>query len=410
MSEHTRSKSKSGCEDSVRFVDLPEHLKVPYKTTSIPPQILKLLSVCLNMDPSLRPKSAAEILVFLESIPGLEHDAHTPSKSDIGLHWPRTFFSHRQSGGKKEQFSEVSVEDLCFVSDLNNIGIILKLNIEKTTPKVGTIGGRTSTVSDAMLLDASVKCFEAALQIEPSSPVVLQNLGHAFFLQGRYSESIEVYQRCETYLNSGELQINLALSYDGVGQLDDALSAYQAASALLNGNVGVMSNCGIIYLQKGQYKQAEQILTSAMNADLSNYNIAYNLGLALYFSEKMNEAIEVFESCLQHNPLDFDALCCYGMAFTKLERFHEALFAFRKAAKCRPDNTGVLFNLGYCCMKAHLYDEALVAFEEVLENDPSDMEAINLIGDILSLLGRQDHAVEKYLEAQRLHSKDLLTL
>ena len=61
-------------------------------------------------------------------------------------------------------------------------------------------------------------------------------------------------------------------------------------------------NLGIIYLKKGQYRQAEQHFKQAVEKNRSFAEGYYNLGLVYVSTNRRSQAVEAFEKALFYKP------------------------------------------------------------------------------------------------------------
>jgi len=431
------SRSRRGSEESAFRMALEDNeeqspkpvIRTP-KGLEIPPEILEVLTRCFNKNAMSRPKSFSEIIELLDGASkgfqiandqkpkiGLAIDVLSAALPAIKIrthemNGPGQPMPRRASKEEGMQHSFKQLMNLQYACFMNNLGIILQRDISvEQTQQFTALALQHTAFSNALLLQASAECFLAALKVESRSPTFLLNLGHVRYLQARYEDSINLCLKCQENNNSAEVQMLLALSLQKIGEMDRAMEAYESAMFFCHGNSGVLSNCGILFLKKKQYKEAEDYFKQALNADSSNYHITFNLGLLYYHIENFSEAIEIFESCLQRNQDDFEVLCSLAMALTKAARLPESLIVYKNALHLQPEHTGVLFNIATNMMEEKLYTEALKIFEKVVELDPTDIDAFNNIGNILSLLGQHNLAVEKYREAYSLYSpQNQLTL
>ncbi|HEV2381600.1 MAG TPA: tetratricopeptide repeat protein [Terriglobia bacterium] len=99
---------------------------------------------------------------------------------------------------------------------------------------------------------------EAALDLDPLSPVVLAFLGHCMVLERRYDEAVEQLQ--ETVERDPEYwmaQLMLAGAYAFQGQYDKALPIIQSAERALGSNPMVLGPAGLMYGRLGNLSEAE---------------------------------------------------------------------------------------------------------------------------------------------------------
>jgi len=103
---------------------------------------------------------------------------------------------------------------------------------------------------------------------------------------------------------SPEEHLNLGVSYEKKGELDNALKEYQEASGKLPDAYLFMGN---IYFQKKEYDEAEAYYKKAIKKDRNNAD-AYNNLAWLYYTknEKLDEAEKLALKAMELNPAKKD--------------------------------------------------------------------------------------------------------
>ena len=89
------------------------------------------------------------------------------------------------------------------------------------------------------------------------------------------------------------------------------------------------------------------------------------------------KAVESYKEYLSVDENDNDAEAHYnlGQTYNGLNLYTEAVREYRQATKVRPDDAAIYYDLGLALMRLAQYDEAASAFSKSLELDPQNFRA-----------------------------------
>ena len=121
-------------------------------------------------------------------------------------------------------------------------------------------------------------------------------------------------------------------------------------------------------------------LLTVWKIEPENGNITLCLGHVYYGLKNLSRAEEMFEQALVIAPDHFGALYNLGAVRTEAEKYPAAVKTFARLTELVPHHVNAWTKLGYCYMKMDENAQAKAAFETVLENDPSNKEALNNLG------------------------------
>ncbi len=209
---------------------------------------------------------------------------------------------------------------------------------------------------------------------------------------------------------------------------------------------------GVVHLELGQVKEAEEVLRRAYEIYPKNIRAAFNFAIALYRLNKMQEASEIYERIIKMDPTYTGA---YNNLSQILERqsgtFDRRKRLFVEAIHHNPRRHTLRYNYGVNLERENLIDEAeeqymaaldidpdfslarkrldilrsqgeepvensvksLDALVAALEKDPDNYELHYECGKILENLGQIDLAIERFQDALALspgHSGTLFQL
>jgi len=227
------------------------------------------------------------------------------------------------------------------------------------------------------------------------------------------------------------LQQGLALHQQG--KLEAAEEVYRHILILHPKHFDSLQLLGIIFLQTGNYLQALDFLSKAIQINPSFSSCYYNRGIVLQELHRLDEALSNYDSAIsveadyaeayfnrgnvlhEMNRLD-EALSSYdkaisiqpnfaefysnrGNALKKLKRLEEALSSYDQAISIKADYAEVHYNSGIVLQELHRLDEALFSYDKAILIKADFAEAYFNRGDVLKELKRLDEALSSYDQA-----------
>jgi tetratricopeptide (TPR) repeat protein len=128
---------------------------------------------------------------------------------------------------------------------------------------------------------------------------------------------------------------------------------------------------GVVHLELGQVKEAEEVLRRAYEISPKNIRIAFNFAVSLYRFNKMQEASEIYERIIKMDPTYTGA---YNNLCQILEQqsgtFDRRKRLFVDAIHYNPRRHTLRYNYGINLEKENLIDEAEEQYMEALDIDP----------------------------------------
>ena len=199
----------------------------------------------------------------------------------------------------------------------------------------------------------------AAVRIATATMVVIiLALACAAFVQTRYwrnSETLWTHALAVTS-NNDFAHNNLAYLLVDRGELDDAISHFEAAAEIRSRKTDPHYNVGSAFVEmnladalarKGQSDEAMFHYQQAIRLEPNYADAYYNRGNVLFAKGRIDEAITDWEKTLQLQPKDADAHTCLGNAFLCQGSPKEAIAQYEMAVALGPQDPHSRNNLGW---------------------------------------------------------------
>jgi tetratricopeptide (TPR) repeat protein len=216
---------------------------------------------------------------------------------------------------------------------------------------------------------AAAASFRRALESNPNSLTVLQDLGAALVRMGKWSEAASV------------------LAPLAVARPDSFLVAYLNALALQNSQ---------------HSKDAEIQARRALALDSHSSDAYTLLGITLSSQGRFDEAINELSRAVEIDPNSFDAELYLGRSRYARSDTAGAAAALRRAVSLRPDDSEARFFLGTVLEVAGDQDGATRQYQELQRVSPNDPRGYVGLGGILGKAGKNEEALEQLRKAREL--------
>ncbi len=149
------------------------------------------------------------------------------------------------------------------------------------------------------------------------------------------------------------------------GQLEDALSRYQSALALVPGRPSILANLGVTQCRLGRWADAVTTLTQATQAD----------------------------------PAHRDAWVALGLSHEAMSNWAGAVHALQKGVALGASTAQLQLSLALCLLRLDRPDDALKALDKALALDPTLAEAWSQRGSLLRDAGQNQEAARCFEQA-----------
>ncbi len=190
--------------------------------------------------------------------------------------------------------------------------------------------------------------------------------------------------------------------YYEMGNPQKALINYKKAVDLNPYYFTYYYNPGVIYFQKGRYKEAVEFLSKAITTKIE-YSFNFISSSRVYFPlliEPLKFETEVKVYLREGLVRCFKLLI---LSHYKLNNYTKMIYMAKKAVSAGLDDDGFFYyywGVGMSALREHR--EAAMLFQEALKKNPDYTEAAESLGQTLSLLGNKEFSQKILAQAEML--------
>lgn len=190
--------------------------------------------------------------------------------------------------------------------------------------------------------------------------------------------------------------LQLAVQHHQAGQLQQAEAMYRDILRDYPDHSDVLQLLGVIAGQKGQYSEALDLISRAIEINSAVPDYHNNLGKVLEGLGRVEAAIDSYQKALQLKADHVDAHLNLGNALKSQGHFDAAVSCFEKALKISPNYAAAHNNLGNTLEAQGKLNAALSAYQTALQINPDDATHHYNVGVVLERQGKIDDAISHY--------------
>ena len=215
---------------------------------------------------------------------------------------------------------------------------------------------------------AAIAHFQAANELRPSVRSYRDAAINYWFL-GNVDEAIETLKKA-LKINPRDIHAGLSLAtfYMTKGQIDKAEELYLRYES--RSQIGTtLSNLGLIYMLKRDYKKAEKYFFLSAEKKKDNRSWYLNLADNYLLQGDMENAKTNYKLAIEYlkEKTDSNSLALLAQAYIHTGLKKQALEALRGAKKISPNNSDILYAEAIIYTKLSDYPSALIAVEKSIE-------------------------------------------
>ncbi len=191
------------------------------------------------------------------------------------------------------------------------------------------------------------------------------NRGVDLMEEGRYEESLDVFQHVLTIFESAETFYHIGYIKTTQGKYEEALLAFHRATQINAAHALAFRKMGEVYGLLGRGSEARECLVRSAE---------------IYMNKHMDKDAEsIFARILKLDPGAMDAYNSLGILYRRQGRYAEAVDCYQKALLVIPDDEHVYYNLARVYADEEFWPPAREALNKALRINPEFHEARNLL-------------------------------
>ncbi len=197
---------------------------------------------------------------------------------------------------------------------------------------------------------------------------------------GRQEEAIEILKEVlDQDVEDDEAWFILGEILEDMGDEEEAEGAYARCLKFNHRNLGCWANRGNVLLSMGRYNEALLCYERAISIRSDLPLLWNNKGVALKYLGRYDEALQSYNMALRFDPNFLDAHLNKAILYFDLRRYEEAQNSLSHALSIEENHVPSMLLLARIYMKRNMEREAQELLRKVLQLDPANQEARELL-------------------------------
>jgi len=160
------------------------------------------------------------------------------------------------------------------------------------------------------------------------------------------------------------------------------------------------------YLKQGNFPEAREHLTNAINLNPQFYAAFIALGQACWKGGDTLAAESAYRKAQEIKPQDARAYEGLATLYTNLKRYETAVAEYTRALRADSTNANLWSGLGYVHVLTKDYDQAAIAYQKSLASDPENLAVAFALASVFIEKGEPEKA-QTYLEDLRSRKPEI---
>jgi tetratricopeptide (TPR) repeat protein len=274
----------------------------------------------------------------------------------------------------KKQFEAAVRSRPGWVDGLNNLGIVLQNMGE---------------------YEESIQIFKEILSIDPKNTMINNNIASILAQQGRTKEAVGYFKKAlEENGAYSKAAVNLGRLLENQQVSGDVLADMQWLVAHNPDNLDLKLQYANVLVQSKNYLEAEKQTQAVLGKTPGNVRALRMMGNICFRTDRRKKGLEYFTRILRENPNESSFRLDIARAFKDTADYEAALEEVDKFLADNPSDVNALNLYGEILLDQEKNDEALEHFKKIHEEFPDNGEIIANLARAYQQAGKKESAIE----------------
>lgn len=241
--------------------------------------------------------------------------------------------------------------------------------------------------------EEALQCFNRVVEENQEDVLAYNHLGSIYALQNKHEDAVSSYQRgLKVDPNHPILHLNLAKSYEKLGRLDLAANEYEASLRSKPGWLEAIDSYADLMLSRNMTKNAADLVGQAIMLNPQNVKMHAKMGDVYTRQNGYDDAEAEYNTALKWDPENKRVLSSLANVYDLHGKSKDAIQTMGIYEKLDPENREMLKQYARVLLTADKLSAASNKIKQILDENPDDIQALNLLGQYYICRGEDQKA------------------
>ena len=173
-------------------------------------------------------------------------------------------------------------------------------------------------------------------------------------------------------------------------------------------NVQLLMDQAYVLERSRKFKEALEVQQRILKMDPTQHYVCFHMGLMYRYKQDHQKSVENFRKCLELNPTDPYARREIAVALMYMNRNREALKEINRSIEIESEKSTPHYIKSTIQARLGDFDGAEKSIRQALKKQPTNLDYLITLGQILLEIGEYDKAIEVYQKAENIEPKSMV--
>ena len=172
-------------------------------------------------------------------------------------------------------------------------------------------------------------------------------------------------------------------------------------------NVQLLMGQAYVLERSRKFKEALEVQQGVLKIDPTQHHAYFHMGLMYRYGQDHQKSAESFRKCLELNPTEPYARRGIAIALMHMNRNKEALKEINRSIEIESEQSEPYYIKSTIQARLKDFDSAEKTIRHALKKQPTNLDYLITLGQILLEIGEYDKAIEVYQKAENIEPKSM---